>query len=261
MKDYKNLDREIKKLSEPVVTTLRQIIELLPNNKTMQDPEACKHIQRIVAEQSGINELQKAMAQFSHKIAKMKEKELINRDLLVTIFRVEEPDGDPMPHTIDGESTFGDLAGDFLVNEEMLPDFWIRKVDPEQNCVTETKAWWEFQDSDVRVRDAFPKAEGQETRRIELIAREREYVMALIHDNGKEKCHPVDLPRKPQFTRDYLHCVFQGRKVEKILKLKDGSDVSHVMFDRRKFLARTNPVYVEVADMAPEAAPTRVGTV
>jgi len=69
MKDYKNLDREIKKLSEPVVTTLRQIIELLPNNKTMQDPEACKHIQRIVAEQSGINELQKAMAQFSHKIA------------------------------------------------------------------------------------------------------------------------------------------------------------------------------------------------
>ena len=181
---------------------------------------------------------------------------------------------------IDGESTFGDLAGDFLVNEEMLPDFWIRKVDPEQNCVTETKAWWEFQDSDVRVRDAFPKAEGQETRRIELIAREREYVMALIHDNGKEKCHPVgafrlnlegdakyakvffaDLPRKPQFTRDYLHCVFQGRKVEKILKLKDGSDVSHVMFDRRKFLARTNPVYVEVADMAPEAAPTRVGTV
>jgi hypothetical protein len=69
MKDYKGLEREIKNLSEPAIMTLRQITELLPDTKTMQDPEACKYIEKIVAEQSGINELQKAMAQFSHRIS------------------------------------------------------------------------------------------------------------------------------------------------------------------------------------------------
>jgi hypothetical protein len=92
---------------------------------------------------------------------------------------------------IAGEGTFGELADDFLVDEEILPDFWIRKVDPEQNCVTLTNAWWEFQPAKVRVRDAFSNVEQQEARRLELIAREGDYVMALIHDNGMEKCHPV----------------------------------------------------------------------
>jgi len=262
MKDYKNLEREIKRLSEPAIATLSRINELLPNTKTMQDPEACKHIERIIAEQSGINELQKAMAQFSHKIAQMEEKGFINQNILVTIFKVDDPDSDPEHHTIAGEKTFGELANDFLDNEEAsLPDFWIRKVDPKQNCVTPTNAWWEFQDAEVKLGDAFSNVEGRDTRRIELIAREGDYVMALIHDNGMEKCHPVDLPRKRQFARDYLPCVFQGRKVRKILKLKDGTDVSQVMFDRRSFVARTNPVYVEMEDMAPKAASAHVGTV
>jgi hypothetical protein len=69
MRDYKNLEREINKLTVPTSATIRQIIALLPDTKTMRDPDACKHIDRIVAEQSGINDLQKAMAQFSHRIA------------------------------------------------------------------------------------------------------------------------------------------------------------------------------------------------
>jgi hypothetical protein len=221
---------------------------------------------------------------------------LVDQNILVTIFKVDDPDSEPVHDSehwssltisysiilgIDGEKTFGELANDFLENEEAtLPDFWIRKVDPKQNCVTPTNAWWEFQDAEVKLGDAFSNVEGQDARRIELIAREGDYVMALIHDNGMEKCHPVgafrskledpfkrtkllfaDLPRKRQFARDYLPCVFQGRKVRKILKLKDGTDVSQVMFDRRSFVARTNPVYVEMEDMAPKVASTRVGTV
>ena len=132
MKDYQNLDHEIKKLSEPIITTLRRMNELLPDSKTMQDPEACKHIKQIVAEQSGINELQKAMAQFSHKIAvrllltkryyrlifppitenarkgnRRYVKDgfllrcliLLDYDILVTIFKVDDPDADPVHHS------------------------------------------------------------------------------------------------------------------------------------------------------------------
>jgi hypothetical protein len=74
--------------------------------------------------------------------------------------------------------------------------------------------------------------------------------------------HSTDLPfRRRQIARDYLHCVFQGREVRKIQKLNDGSDVSQVMFDRRSFEVRTNPIYVEIGDTAPEAASTRVETV
>jgi hypothetical protein len=71
----------------------------------------------------------------------------------------------------------------------------------------------------------------------------------------------TDLPKKRQFARDYLPCVFQGREVRKILKLDDGSDVSQVMFDRRSFEARTNPVYVEIEDTSPKATSTRFETV
>ena len=95
---------------------------------------------------------------------------------------------------IAGEYTFGKLADDFLADHDILPDFWIRKVDREQNCVTPTNAWWEFQDANVRVGDAFSNVEWQGGRRIELIARQGEYVMALIHENGIEKCHPVGTP-------------------------------------------------------------------
>ena len=96
---------------------------------------------------------------------------------------------------IAGERTFGELADDFLANEKTLPDFWIRKVDREQNCVTRTHAWWEFQEANVRVGDAFSNVEWQGGRTIELIARKGDYVMALIHENGQEKCHPVGAPR------------------------------------------------------------------
>jgi hypothetical protein len=98
------------------------------------------------------------------------------------------------------EYTFGELTNDFLADHNFrakhktLPDFWIRKVDPEQNCVTQTHAWWELQDSKVKLRDVFPEVEGQETRRIELIARQSEYVMALIGENEMEKWHPVGAP-------------------------------------------------------------------
>jgi hypothetical protein len=95
---------------------------------------------------------------------------------------------------IAGGRTFGELAEDFLAKEEILPDFWIRKVDREQNCVTPTHAWWEFQEANVRVGDAFSNVEWQGGRTIELIARKGEYVMALVHENGQEKCHPVGAP-------------------------------------------------------------------
>lgn len=68
MKDYKSLEHEIKKLTEPAIMSLRQLNELLPDSKTMQSADACDQLERIVAEQAGINDLQKAMAQFTHKV-------------------------------------------------------------------------------------------------------------------------------------------------------------------------------------------------
>jgi hypothetical protein len=71
----------------------------------------------------------------------------------------------------------------------------------------------------------------------------------------------IDLSTNPQLARDYLPCVFHGRQVHKILRLKDGSDISHVKFDRRYFVPRTNPIYVEMEDMTPEATSSRASAV
>jgi hypothetical protein len=58
----------------------------------------------------------------------------------------------------------------------------------------------------------------------------------------------IDLPPKycQPTSCHFQQVVFPNHKVSRILELKNGLDMSHVIFDRRGFHPRTNSLFVEV---------------
>ena len=92
--------------------------------------------------------------------------------------------------------TFGELADVVLNNDDdaVLPDFWSKKVDHERNCITHSGVTWEWQDPSKKVLDVFlsKKEDGQkESLGIEKVAKEGEYVVALVQKDKKEGPLPV----------------------------------------------------------------------
>lgn len=182
------------------------------------------------------------------------------------------------------DNTFGELAeammeaGDDDDNDVPPVDVWIKKRDPVHNCVTQSCHWWEYQTPDIRVRDAFPGE--KDGCKVDVVAKNGEYVVALIEDNGREKCKAVgtslntlklktplgcsisaltrrtEMTKNKQVAHEHIRRVFKDRQVLKILKLADGSDISNLIFHRNYIKPHTNPIYIQldvVHSNAPDA--------
>jgi hypothetical protein len=92
------------------------------------------------------------------------------------------------------DQNFGELADIVLNGDDVLPDFWSKKIDHDRNRVTPSGVTWEWQDPCTRVLDVFmkKKKDGQkESLGIEKVSREGEYVVALVLKDGKEFPMPI----------------------------------------------------------------------
>jgi len=92
--------------------------------------------------------------------------------------------------------TFRDLIYAFQKanKDAFLPDFWSKKKDCKQNCVTTSTTWWEYQHPRIKVLDAITKQNQtgeRESLGIERVIREKEYVIALVEMDEVEKGVPI----------------------------------------------------------------------
>ena len=79
-------------------------------------------------------------------------------------------------------------------NDAPLPDFWSKRVDPNQNRVTASGVWWEWQDPSTRVADVIMKKKKDGSKvsiGIESVSKESEYVVALVEKDEKEGGMPI----------------------------------------------------------------------
>lgn len=99
---------------------------------------------------------------------------------------------------LESNTTFGSLAEQMMASnideddsdEGYLPDFYLRKQDPKHNCVTTSGQWWEVQDGETLVNSRKSTGKG-ETQKVELVVRNKDYVIALLNDEGNERGIPV----------------------------------------------------------------------
>jgi hypothetical protein len=94
------------------------------------------------------------------------------------------------------DHTFSALADSVtnFDNDEPLPDFWSKKRDPEQNRVTPSGIWWEWQDPSMNVVDVIRRKNEygeNESLGIESVVKEGEYVVVLLKENEMERGMPI----------------------------------------------------------------------
>jgi hypothetical protein len=101
-----------------------------------------------------------------------------------------------MPHynllrsVIPHNHTFCALADDFtdFNSESFLPDFWVKEVDSNRNCITESGVWWEWQDPSKQVIDVIRKT-GHKG--IQTVRKKEEYIVALVKKGEAENGMPI----------------------------------------------------------------------
>ena len=83
-------------------------------------------------------------------------------------------------------ATFWELAESIFSSENFIPDLWLKKIDPNQNCVS--KLSYEWQDPNKKIVDAV-NSDG--SLGIESVYKEREYVVALVKKGERVRGFPI----------------------------------------------------------------------
>ncbi|KAG8795827.1 hypothetical protein FRC17_008076 [Serendipita sp. 399] len=274
MHDYESLEKETKGLLEISVDNLQSLLELLPTS-TDVDSQTLANLRQ---EQPKIVNLQALILDVADKIKVLQKDGTIDKQFMIKVIRLDEPTQAAKHQPIHPDLTFGDLCQDLDKPEEnALPEIWLKKVDPKQNCVTKSGIWWEQQDPADSIR-AVLEDRGMDREVVDfgIVWCNEDYVIVLIQDNGEETGRSFSAyfiegidpefanwraefsDGKPQRISERFKNEFQDRQVCKILRLKDGSDASNKMFDRSFLKAKTNPLYLE---LTPVTMPTTRATV
>ncbi|KIM21918.1 hypothetical protein M408DRAFT_12331 [Serendipita vermifera MAFF 305830] len=284
-KDLKKLDKNLRDICESSLPLIQEICDILPNKKSLRTEGVSEE---VLAGSEIFSELQRLMAKFNQKILrwdiwvtfKMGVPFLqltvwcADRSIMVAIIQLEDPDAEPLHWQCGVEETFGELLQKAFLpdptrytkgsdqededessdeEDDVIPDVWIKRWDPDRNCVTTTGQWWEHQPDNLKVRDVLSgiKMPENSAKRwvIEIVAKKGDYVVALVDDNGAERGKAVELPTSRKHLRcttDRISQVFAGRKIARILELQGGKDASQKTFNRLSYKPKTNPLYVEL---------------
>ncbi|KIM24271.1 hypothetical protein M408DRAFT_331810 [Serendipita vermifera MAFF 305830] len=268
-KDAKNLEKNIRDISESSTALLQEICTIIPSKRVVEEVSVAKGI--LIGSES-LSHLQVAMDQVSAKLSNLQEMGFMDQKLMVAILNLEDPDAEALHLRCDFEGTIGELTLKAFVNANgdgetegsededegdinLIPDVWVKKRDPAHNSVTKTGQWWEFHSELTKIRDIFPTTPGSKGS-VEIVARKGDYVVALTEDNGVEKAKVLELPnsiKKKRSTIDHLQQLFANQKVARVLDLKDGTDASQKPFNKLSYKSKTNPLYIELKAFEGEA--------
>ncbi|PVG03736.1 hypothetical protein CPB86DRAFT_694259 [Serendipita vermifera] len=265
-RDQKNYEKELKNLKEKVnqaSAIIHSLNTILPTGSSLhQNPEIRQALSSVLDETSFDN-LRTNVATLHNRVAvsqcfcQYSRHSLCDRHwrrkislVCIKICHSTKPFIISVPLTY----TFGEMREDWMSRygeqEEVdIPDFWIPHQGSQNNHITKTGRFWEVGEDKVTIGDAF-KAAGvhhNQPHLIDVVENEKDYVVALLEDNGVESGRPVDLlTKKRTCARDYICSMFCDKNVLQVLKLQDGEDVSEKGFDRRTFTPRTNSVYIKL---------------
>ncbi|KAG8771631.1 hypothetical protein FRC15_003300 [Serendipita sp. 397] len=244
-RDYENLEMEAKGLLEISADNLQSILQLLPVSSDVDS----RTLTNLRQEQSGLVKLQTLIMDVSERVKVLQEGGIIEKQFIIKVIRLDEPSQAAKHQHISPDWTFGELCHDLDRPEESaLPEIWLKKVDPKQNCVTKSGTWWEQQDPADAIRGVLQdRGIKEDVVDFGIVWCNEDYVVVLVQDNGEESGRSFKFSDgKPQRISERLQSEFQDRHVCKILRLKDGTDASNKMFDRSFLKSKTNPLYLEL---------------
>ncbi|KIM31911.1 hypothetical protein M408DRAFT_327305 [Serendipita vermifera MAFF 305830] len=247
-KDYEAMKEDIEALCEETVLNLQRLCNILPTRQRMRDqvPEWDK---ANTSKSQSLLELQAMMAKLHDRLASMQENGLLDSNLLVMVFHLEEPDEkEPIPLVIPLDYTFCDLAEDLLKSDPalLLPDFWVKRKDETYNQITASNISWEYQPPFNRVCEVPVVDERNDSRAVDIVVGKDNYVVALVNKNGIEMGKVVELPRATRCASSHMASIFADYKISRILDLREGTDVGAKAFNKNYFKANTNSLYIEL---------------
>ncbi|CAG8545266.1 1287_t:CDS:2, partial [Acaulospora colombiana] len=211
-KDQKNLDKEVKAIRESLTQAsvhIQNLNAVLPTQSSLhQDPEYRKALSSVFKDTS-IDNLRTSIVAFNNRVAALEKENVIDEKYTFTLRYMHTPDKEENVKSecpicefwnmcshklaIPVTYTFGELRDDWMSREGAeeeadIPDFWIEQQGSQRNHITKTGRFWDLGEDNVTIGDAF-KAAGIHSNQphfIDVVENEKDYVVALLEDNGVE---------------------------------------------------------------------------
>lgn len=253
-KDYAGLQKDVTRLVQTTFEGLQQIYDLLPSKMDMADDKKwTNEFAQIVEDPSGVQKVEEAMMNFLQKMEELRESGPLDAKVTIAVVHMDKDDSEVKKYLLDPQQRFSDIVemiGYADDEDEDIPEFWIKTLDPSRNSVTKSGEVWELQPMRCRLRDAIQKATGSDGKslKVSIVLQSQDYIIALVKDDTLEHTRSIELEsKKGPLAKQYLATKFRNKSIGRVCNLEDGSDAANLPLDKRRFEPRTNALYVELA--------------